>query len=160
MFKEYFWNIFITMQRIVSFLPSATELIYELGLEKMLFGVTHECEFPEDAKSKPRVIDSVIDSQNLTSGEINQTTCKLLSEGKEIPFKRKFTRTNKFIIYCKQKFGMYVICFWAPFFLSVPLGSIIVAKFYGKLRYTFLYIFIGMTINTSITTFLAYVIFR
>lgn len=85
---------------------------------------------------------------------------QLLSEGKEIPFKRKFTRTNKFIIYCKQKFGMYVICFWAPFFLSVPLGSIIVAKFYGKLRYTFLYIFVGMMINTSITTFLAYVIFR
>lgn len=84
MFKEYFWCIFIKMQRIVSFLPSATELIYELGLEKMLFGVTHECEFPEDAKRKPRVIDSVIDSQNLTSGEINQTTCKLLSEGKDI----------------------------------------------------------------------------
>ena len=72
------------MPRIVSFLPSATELIYELGLEKMLFGVTHECEFPEDAKSKPRVINSVIDSQNLTSIEINNTTCKLLNEGKDI----------------------------------------------------------------------------
>ena len=84
MFKEHFLCIFIKLQRIVSFLPSATELIYELGLEKMLFGVTHECEFPEDAKTKPRVIDSVIDSKNITSGEINQTTCRLLSEGKEI----------------------------------------------------------------------------
>ncbi len=85
---------------------------------------------------------------------------KLIQEGKEVPFKRKFTRTNKFIVFCKQKFGMYVICFWAPFFLSVPVGSIVVAKFYGKLSFTFLYITIGMLINASITTFLAYVIFQ
>ena len=84
---------------------------------------------------------------------------RLRIEGKEIPFKRKFTRTNKLIVFCKRRFGMYVICFWAPFFLSVPLGSIVVAKFYGKLKFTFLYIFIGMVINASITTFLAYVIF-
>jgi len=88
--------------------------------------------------------------------KINQ----LLLEGKEIPFKPKFTRVNKFIIFCKYKFGMYAICFWAPFFLSVPLGSIVVAKFYGKLNYTFLYVFFGMLINASLTTFLAYVIFQ
>ena len=84
---------------------------------------------------------------------------KLREEGKPIPFKPKFTKTNKFIVFCKRKFGMYVICFWAPFFLSVPLGSIVVAKFYGKLRPTFLYISLGMAINAGITTFLAYVIF-
>ena len=72
------------MQRIVSFLPSATELVYELGLGNKLFGVTHECEFPEDAKRKPRVIDTIIDSKNLSSGEIDKTTCKLLNEGKDI----------------------------------------------------------------------------
>ncbi|MDX1441750.1 MAG: cobalamin-binding protein [Nitrosopumilaceae archaeon] len=72
------------MQRIVSFLPSATELVYELGLGDTLFGVTHECEFPEDAKRKPRVIDTIIDSKNLSSGEIDKTTCKLLNEGKDI----------------------------------------------------------------------------
>ena len=84
---------------------------------------------------------------------------KFKLEGKTIPFKKKFTRTNKLIVFCKRKFGMHVICFWAPFFLSVPLGSIVVAKFYGKLKFTFLYVSIGMIINASITTFLAYVIF-
>jgi hypothetical protein len=81
---------------------------------------------------------------------------RLEEEGNPI---KKFTFINKFIVRCKSRFGMYVVCFWAPFFLSVPLGSIVVAKFYGKLKYTFLYVFVGMVINASITTFLAYVIF-
>ncbi len=84
---------------------------------------------------------------------------KLKSEGKVVKPKLKFTKTNKFIVWCKRKFGMYVICFWAPFFLSVPVGSIVVAKFYGKLRYTFLYVAVGMALNALIMTFLAYVVF-
>ena len=32
--------------RIVSFLPSATELLYEFGVDDKLFGVTHECKYP------------------------------------------------------------------------------------------------------------------
>ena len=39
-------------QRIVTFLPSATELIYSLGAEDRLFGVTHECNYPSGAKTK------------------------------------------------------------------------------------------------------------
>jgi iron complex transport system substrate-binding protein len=46
----------MAIERIVSFLPSATELLYELGLEDRVFGVTHECLYPEEAKTKPRVI--------------------------------------------------------------------------------------------------------
>ena len=74
----------MNINRIVSFLPSATELIYELGLEKKLFGVTHECKFPQDAVLKPKVISSVIDSEKLTSNEINEMTCQLLNDKKEI----------------------------------------------------------------------------
>ena len=33
-------------KRVISFLPSATELIYELGAQEKLFGVTHECNYP------------------------------------------------------------------------------------------------------------------
>ena len=40
-------------QRIVTFLPSATELIYRLGADDKLFGVTHECNYPSNAKTKP-----------------------------------------------------------------------------------------------------------
>ena len=70
--------------RIVSFLPSATELIYELGAQNELFGVTHECKYPLDAEKKPQIISSVIDSEKLSSKEINDATCRLLNEGKDI----------------------------------------------------------------------------
>ncbi len=74
------------VQRIVSFLPSATELLYELGIQSKLFGVTHECRYPHDATLKPRVINTVIDSERLSSKEIDTVTCKLLKEGKDIFF--------------------------------------------------------------------------
>lgn len=74
----------MTINRIVSFLPSATELLYEFGMQENIFGVTHECKYPADAKNKPIVIHSVIDSEKLTSNEIDKTTCRLLNEGKDI----------------------------------------------------------------------------
>ncbi|MFB5607594.1 MAG: cobalamin-binding protein [Candidatus Nitrosomaritimum yanchengensis] len=72
------------IKKIVSFLPSATELIYELQAEEQLYGVTHECRYPKMAQDKPQVISSVIDSEKLSSNEINNTTCKLLQEGQDI----------------------------------------------------------------------------
>jgi iron complex transport system substrate-binding protein len=74
----------MVVNRIVSFLPSATELLYEFGVEDMLFGVTHECKYPDSAKLKPQVISSVINSDELTSNEINTMTCTLLRDGKDI----------------------------------------------------------------------------
>jgi iron complex transport system substrate-binding protein len=71
-------------QRIVTFLPSATELIYSLGAEDRLFGVTHECNYPSDAKTKPRVISSVFDPASMSSKQIDDKICQLVSEGKEI----------------------------------------------------------------------------
>lgn len=68
-------------KRIVSFLPSATELIYELGAGDDLVGVTHECTFPEKAKSKPRVIDSVFDSEKMSSLQINERVSELARSG-------------------------------------------------------------------------------
>ena len=72
------------VNRIVSFLPSATELLYEFGVEEKLFGVTHECKYPENAKLKPQIISSVINSDELTSNEINTITCTLLRDAKNI----------------------------------------------------------------------------
>ena len=74
----------MSINRIVSFLPSATELLYEFGVQDMLYGVTHECKFPDDATKKPCVIRSVIDSENLSSKEIDEKTCRLLFEKKDI----------------------------------------------------------------------------
>jgi iron complex transport system substrate-binding protein len=58
--------------RIISFLPSATEIIYLLGSQDLLFGVTNQCNYPSDAKNKPQVIRSVFDSESMTSLQIEQ----------------------------------------------------------------------------------------
>ena len=72
------------VERIVSFFPSATELLYELGAGDKIFGVTHECLYPDNAKSKPRVINSVFDPNTISSREIDDKITELVREGKEI----------------------------------------------------------------------------
>lgn len=42
-------------QRIISLAPSNTEILYALGLEDRIVGVTDYCDYPEAAKAKPRV---------------------------------------------------------------------------------------------------------
>ena len=74
----------MTSKRIVSFLPSATELIYELGVQERLFGVTHECNYPSDASNKPRVIESVFDPEKMSSQEIDDKICNLSEKGEDI----------------------------------------------------------------------------
>ncbi len=71
-------------KRIVSFLPSATELIYELGAQDKLFGVTHECNYPNEAASKPRVIESVFEPEEMSSQEIDDKICTLSEKGEDI----------------------------------------------------------------------------
>lgn len=71
-------------KRIVSFLPSATEILYDLGVGDQVVGVTHECNFPADAKSKPRVIHSSFDQNKMKSSEIDQKIVSLVREGADI----------------------------------------------------------------------------
>ena len=73
--------------------------------------------------------------------------------------KRIHTRMNKLIVRTKINVGIIGICFWAPFFLSVPLGSMIVAKFYSKKRGVFFLVFLGMNINALVMTTFAYYLF-
>ncbi len=47
--------------RICSLLPSATEILYALGLGDSVVGITHECDFPPDAAKKPRLIRPRVD---------------------------------------------------------------------------------------------------
>ena len=74
----------MAINRIVSFLPSATELLYELDAQDKLYGVTHECNFPEEASTKPRVIQSVFEPESMSSKEIDQKILELVSSGKDI----------------------------------------------------------------------------
>jgi iron complex transport system substrate-binding protein len=57
--------------RIVSLLPSATEIVCVLGLEDALVGVTHECDYPVGVRGKPILTASRIAHQSLSSVEID-----------------------------------------------------------------------------------------
>jgi iron complex transport system substrate-binding protein len=70
--------------RICSFQPGATEIVYALGLQDQLFGVTSRCDFPIDALGRPVIVRSVFDGQHPTSGEINRTIAELFGQGRKI----------------------------------------------------------------------------
>jgi len=57
--------------RICSLLPSATEIVYALGLGDQLVGVSYACDYPEDAANKPVVSRSVRCNSHLPSEEID-----------------------------------------------------------------------------------------
>ena len=58
--------------RICSFLPSATEMVYALGLGQDLYAVSHECDYPAEAKKLPLVVHSIFDERQYSSAEIDQ----------------------------------------------------------------------------------------
>src|SRR5262247_3975010 len=57
--------------KICSLLPSATEILFSLGLGDQIVAVTHECDYPPDAASKLRITQNVIDHERLTSAQID-----------------------------------------------------------------------------------------
>ncbi|MEY3741216.1 MAG: hypothetical protein EB003_00545 [Flavobacteriia bacterium] len=82
-----------------------------------------------------------------------------LAAGKE-PFNYyKVTRTKKFIVQMKRRFGFYGITLFAPLLFSVPIGSFVAAKFYGKQSTTFLFVLIGLALNGLLLTAIAYAIY-
>ena len=70
--------------KIVSFLPSATEILYELGVQDQIKAVTHECNYPQQAKSKPQVIHASFDPQKMSSHEIDNKVLQLFQTGQDI----------------------------------------------------------------------------
>ena len=71
-------------RRIVSFLPSSTEILYEIGAGEKIVGVTHECNYPPDSKRKPKVIKSSFDSAEINSKEIDRKIVELVHSGRDI----------------------------------------------------------------------------
>jgi iron complex transport system substrate-binding protein len=70
-----------TLQRIVSFLPSATEMACALGLSDQLVGITHECDYPPSVRDKPIVVRSAISMETMTQAEIDKTVSERLHSG-------------------------------------------------------------------------------
>ncbi len=69
--------------RIVSFLPSATEIICQLGLREQLVGVTHECDYPASVVGLPIVTNTLI-PHDATSREIDQLVRERLKTEKAL----------------------------------------------------------------------------
>ncbi len=71
--------------KIVSLLPSATEIVYALGLGDSLEGVTYECDFPEEARRKPVISFSALDrSAPMSSGRIDAAVRERMAEQRPI----------------------------------------------------------------------------
>lgn len=64
--------------RIISLIPSATEIVCALGLEACLVGRSHECDFPPAVKALPICTAPKFDPEG-TSGEIHQRVTDLLT---------------------------------------------------------------------------------
>ena len=58
--------------RICSLLPGATEIAFALDLGDDVVGVTHECDYPAEARQKPVIVHGLIDSNRMTSLEIDR----------------------------------------------------------------------------------------
>ena len=70
--------------RVCSLLPGATEIAFALGLGDDVVGVTHECDYPAEARQKPIVVRSLIDSHRMTSREIDQWVSERLRSKKSL----------------------------------------------------------------------------
>jgi iron complex transport system substrate-binding protein len=66
--------------RVVSLLSSATEIVYELGLQEHLVGISHECDFPPEALRLPRLSRSRFDPAGMDSGEIDAAVRRSMEE--------------------------------------------------------------------------------
>jgi iron complex transport system substrate-binding protein len=68
------------MPRIVSLLPAATEIAAALGLMDQIVGVSHECDFPDEASARPRVTHCPVHNVGLTSGQVDEWVRRALRE--------------------------------------------------------------------------------
>ncbi len=69
--------------RIASLVPSATEMLFALGLGDSVVAVTHECDYPPEAKDKPQITRSVI-TERLDAAEIDREVRERTSRGEAL----------------------------------------------------------------------------
>jgi iron complex transport system substrate-binding protein len=70
--------------RICSLLPSATEIVAELGLAGSLVAVSEECDWPPEVRALPVVTASRVETTRLSSFEIEQAVRDAVSDGREL----------------------------------------------------------------------------
>jgi iron complex transport system substrate-binding protein len=73
----------VASMRIVSLLPSATEILFALGFNEEIVGVSHECDFPPSARTKPAVIHSRL-PHNASPSEIDALVREYVHRGESL----------------------------------------------------------------------------
>jgi iron complex transport system substrate-binding protein len=69
--------------RIASLVPSATEMLYALGLGDSVVAVTHECDYPVEARSLPQLTKTVLPA-GLSAAEIDRAVKVRVAEGQAL----------------------------------------------------------------------------
>ena len=70
--------------RLISFLPAATEMVFALGAGDRLVGVSHECDFPAAARTKPIVVKPVLPLGEMSLREIDAAVAERIGAGQSI----------------------------------------------------------------------------
>lgn len=70
--------------RIVSLLPSTTEIVFDLGLQDQLQGVTIECNWPTSAKSGREIVVDTFTNPTMTPGEIDAIVKQRMAAGLDL----------------------------------------------------------------------------
>jgi iron complex transport system substrate-binding protein len=69
--------------KVCSFLPAATRMIYDMGLQEYLYGVTFECP-SEAVAEKPKIVRSVLEGRQYSSAEIDAVFSASKAQGKSL----------------------------------------------------------------------------
>jgi iron complex transport system substrate-binding protein len=69
--------------RIAALVPSATEMLFALGLGGSVVGVTHECDWPPEATKLPHLTATVL-PPGLEAGEIDAAVKEIVGEGRAL----------------------------------------------------------------------------
>jgi iron complex transport system substrate-binding protein len=70
--------------RICSFVPTATEILFALGLDEEIVGVTHECLYPPHAANRLKVVRTTLDSDGLGSAAIDRAVRTAIRAGRSL----------------------------------------------------------------------------
>src|SRR2546430_15859497 len=70
--------------RICSLLPSATEIVAELGLVESLVGISEECDWPPEVRRLPVVTSSRVETTRLTSLEIDRAVREAVGDARPL----------------------------------------------------------------------------
>ena len=81
--EQFIWKV--NNMKICSLLPSGTEILYALGLDDRIIGVTDLCDYPPEVREKPIVCRSRIDVDSMTSQQVEAMMRRIMEAG-ESPY--------------------------------------------------------------------------